>query len=411
MRILFVDEELPWPLTSGKRIRTYHLVQALAKFHHIGYVFYHSGPGESPSELPGVTNIDLYPVAGRSTARLARYLHGVENLFSSLPFSVSSHHTQRYQQRVTELIDVFEPNVIVVEWTPYAQFVQNLGGIPVVLATHNVEARILRRHAEVKSGVAARYFAIQANRMEKFERAALADARAYTAVSSSDAAELESFETSTPGVVIDNGVNLDTFQAGYYSSGPPLKLSFVGSMDWMPNIDAVSYFLEEIWPLVTEARADAEFVVIGRNPPSKILDAVARLERVTATGTVDDVRPHVQGTTVNVVPLRVGGGSRLKILEALACGLPVVTTTVGLEGLELQDRQDVWVADSAKEFAEAVLQIAENVQLATELATSGRRSVEARYGWDAIGARYRKFLETLPQTNEQSNVANGRAVP
>lgn len=395
MRLLFVDEELPYPLNSGKRIRTYNLVKNLASNHQIGYVYYENSqdPANGADEM--LRSHSLYPVAPRQNTGLNRYLLGLRNLLSRLPYSVDTHVTERFQQALRKAVAAFQPDLLIVEWTPYCAFMIPSLGVPYLVATHNVEARILRRHAEVKSGIASAYFGSQARRMERFEAEALNNACAYTAVSDSDLAELQKLAPGKPSAVIDNGVDLGFFTPGAHSTEAPTKLTFVGSMDWMPNIDAIEYFATEILPLIRQTLPDCEVMIIGRNPPPAIVTLAEKLPRVTVTGTVDDIRPYLQGTTVNIVPLRIGGGSRLKIVESLACELPTVTTTIGAEGLKLEADSHLVFADTPDSFARAVCELVANPDAASTMAAQGRQAVTASYGWPSIALRYEAFLEQV----------------
>lgn len=395
MRLLFVDEELPYPLNSGKRIRTYNLIKHLRSHHQIGYVYYENPQDPANGADSMLETLTLFPVSARKNQGFNRYLLGVQNLFSHLPYSVGTHVTARFQSAVEQAVATFEPDLLVAEWTPYCAFLRGPVAVPYVVATHNVEARILRRHAEVKSGIASWYFQSQARRMERFEADALQHASAYTAVSESDLTELEKLAPGRPSTVIDNGVDLELFTPGAHRTEPPVKLTFVGSMDWMPNIDAVEYFAQDILPLIRRQLPNCEIMIIGRNPPAAIVELANSQSNFAVTGTVDDIRPYLQGTTINIVPLRVGGGSRLKIVESLACALPVVSTSVGAEGLQLQAGSHLELADSPEDFANAVCKLVADPTAASAMAARGRQAVAESYGWPGIGQRYEAFLQDV----------------
>jgi glycosyltransferase involved in cell wall biosynthesis len=171
-------------------------------------------------------------------------------------------------------------------------------------------------------------------------------------------------------------------------------LVFTGSMDWRPNQDAARYFVNDIMPLLRGHRPDLDCTFVGRSPPADIV-RLAEVPGVHVTGTVPDVRPYVKRAAVHVVPLRVGGGSRLKILEALAMGRAVVSTSVGAEGLDVVHGRHVLLANNPRDFADSVLGLLENLDQRQRLAAEGRRLVEQRYGWDLLADRFAAFIREV----------------
>ena len=176
----------------------------------------------------------------------------------------------------------------------------------------------------------------------------------------------------------------------------PQVIVFTGSMDWRPNQDAVEYFADDLLPILKQRDSSIESTFVGRNPPEHIVrrDGVGG---VHITGTVDDVRPYIEEAGVYIVPLRIGGGSRLKILEALAMQKPVVSTSVGAEGLEVTDGQDILIADTPSEFADQVMRLFDNPDLARQLGQRGRELVEKRYGWDSLADKLSRYLIDLTE--------------
>ena len=210
--------------------------------------------------------------------------------------------------------------------------------------------------------------------------------------------------------VVPNGVDLDYFHV----LPQPIQrrhLVFTGSMDWRPNQDAARYFVREILPLLKQVRPELECTFVGRNPPADI-ERLADIPGVHITGTVGDVRPYVERAAVYIVPLRIGGGSRLKILEALAMGRAVVSTTVGAEGLDVVHDKHLLLADDPRTFADCVLRLLDDQQRCRSLSTEGRRLVEQHYGWDALADRFGNFVRevvgdaTSPTRRSTANVAS-----
>jgi glycosyltransferase involved in cell wall biosynthesis len=276
----------------------------------------------------------------------------------------------------------------------------------VVVSAHNVESDIWARYRREERWFARRaYIAIQHRKVARLERAILATADAVTAVSPGDAERIRSWTGQADVTVVENGVD-GAYFAPQPDVAPDLATAlFTGSLDWRPNQDAVTWYLEAIHPLVRERVPGARFVVVGRNPPAWLLEKVRGVGGAEVHGSVPDVRPFVARATVNVVPLRIGGGSRLKIPEALAMARPVLSTTVGAEGLDLDHA--VVVRDDPLEFAEAVFDACRNQKKWADTARGGRTLVLKRHEWGRIAP---KQLEVWRRVAERGRrpVESGR---
>jgi glycosyltransferase involved in cell wall biosynthesis len=326
MRILVIDEEFPYPLDSGKRIRTFNLVSRLAVRSEVHYLAFGSSESESFAALsragmnPIAVPANLPPQSGPMFyARLAA------NLFSEYPYIVQRHFSPIFQNHLNQAISRIRPDLILCEWTPYAVYVQQNPGIPRVVVAHNIEQRIWERYYEHEESLLKKwYIGRQKAKVGSFERRVFNFVEGAVAVSESEASEIRSLNPDLYVQVVDNGVDLDYFvpSPDEHQVG---SLVFVGAMHWRPNQDAVQYFVDEILPLVRSGRPDVSIAVVGQAPPAHI-QKLDSLPGVHIVGRVDDVRPYVDAATVYVVPLRIGGGTRLKILEALAMSKAVVST-------------------------------------------------------------------------------------
>jgi glycosyltransferase involved in cell wall biosynthesis len=172
---------------------------------------------------------------------------------------------------------------------------------------------------------------------------------------------------------------------------------FVGSMDWLANIDGVQYFVREILPLIRRRRPKATLAIVGRKPGPEIEKLAREDTGITVTGTVPDVRPYLWSSRLSIVPLRIGGGTRLKIYEAMAAKSPLVSTSIGAEGLEYTDGENIRIADTAKQFAEQCLDLIEQPQDAASVAESAWAMVESRFTWDKVANVFDKFLDQTPR--------------
>ncbi len=395
MKILILDEEFPWPLNSGKRIRSYNLTKYIADRHDVRYLAYGL---PSQDSYGAIQEIGAKPVPVRRRIPVNHgpmfYLRLLMNLLSPYPYIVDRHRSRKFAAAFREQMESFQPDLILCEWTPYAVFTQSVHGTPVVISAHNIEADIWRRYAENEEKLLRRlYIALQWKKVRHFESTVFDSASGITTVSSLDAAQARQLADRTRIEVVDNGVDLDFFKSNARKphSG---RIVFTGSMDWRPNQDAMKYFVREIFPLLKSSEEPVDFYIVGRNPSPDIV-ALGADKDITVTGEVDDVRPYMEEASVYAVPLRIGGGSRLKILEALAMEQAVVTTAIGAEGLEVEPNRHVLIGDSPEDFAVQIRRLFKDPELGKNLGRSGRRLVERRYGWEALGGRLDHFLKDM----------------
>jgi glycosyltransferase involved in cell wall biosynthesis len=267
---------------------------------------------------------------------------------------------------------------------------------------------IWRRNAEHAGNPAARwYMRRQAERMFRFERRMCRRAGRIIAVSECDAETMKEMFGAERVTAIPTGVDIDYFAPPERPATPPSGLVFVGSMDWRPNIDGVRWFVREALPLIRRARPECTFEIVGRNPAGSI-SALAREDaRIRVTGTVPDIRPYLWGSAISIVPLRIGGGTRLKIYESMAARVPVVSTTVGAEGLECHHGTDIRIADSPAAFASACLDLLKDASLRQRQAAAAWEMVAANFAWNRVVERFEDVLYEmgLPEPARRASAA------
>lgn len=389
MRVLIIDEEIPFPPNSGKRLRSFNLIKHLAGRHEIVWAsrrlegVYCS---QKDFESLGVRTIVLDdPVRKKSGALF--YLSLLANMLSPYPYVVSSHLSERFRALIQGLCRDESFDLIHCEWTPYAANLPPDLPCPALCMAHNVESVVWRRNQLVEPNPVKRiYFGLQADKMERFERNVLPKFARVTAVSCQDREIITRWVAPDRVGVVPNGVDVQYFQ-GEKGKEAPGSLVFIGSLDWRPNVDCVLYFLDEIWPLIKADCPKAKISIVGRNPHTSLISRAERDEAVAVRGSVEDVRPFLDGAEVCVVPLRVGSGSRLKILEAFSMEKAVVSTSIGAEGLEVEHGKHLLIADKPADFAVAVVRLLNDPLYRGELSSEGRRLVEEKYAWETLAAQ------------------------
>jgi glycosyltransferase involved in cell wall biosynthesis len=329
------------------------------------------------------------------------------NLCSSLPYSVQSHASPAFQRTIRDYfashgdVDLWH-----CEWTPYAENLQRaIPGAPFVAMAHNIESLIWQRYAEHERNPAKRwYIRRQYSKFARFERRIFSSARETIAVSPEDAALAKARFGATRVEVVENGVDLEYFrpQGLVREAGTIL---FLGSLDWRPNQDAVALLLDEIFPRVLRKEPSTRLWLVGRHPPEWMAERARREKNVELHENVPDVRPYLGRCGAMAVPLRIGGGSRLKILEALACSCPVVSTAIGAEGLELEAGEHYYLADSPAEMAEALLKCIANPNSSLALADRGRETVVRNYNWDILSSKLERIWHRRSLRNRKAIVA------
>lgn len=383
MKVLIVDEEVPWPLNTGKRIRTYNLVHRLQQKHAITYLCY----GDSTSTLPGCPNVTLVtlqsPVIEQKGARF--YLALLKNLVSDKPYIVDRHYSEALANKAVDLAADERFDLVHCEWTPYTEnLLKLLAEMPSVLSAHNVEAQIWERYFQAENNLLKKgYIYLQWQKLFCYEREAVNKYKQVSVVSDPDRQIFADSYGCKRATVVPNGVDEEYFQPDRVTQIAG-NMVFTGSMDWRPNQDGVRYFIDEVFPLIRKQIPHATFTVVGRKPPEWLVSLGRQTEGVNVTGTVDDVRPYISTSALYVVPLRVGGGSRLKILEAMSMEKVVLSTTVGAEGLDVTDGVNILLRDAPHEFAKAACAVLENPETYTQYAEAGRHLILESYTWDAI---------------------------
>jgi polysaccharide biosynthesis protein PslH len=394
MKILWVKAGGLVPPDTGGKIRSYNILRQLARQHSVTFFsFYPAHDYDAHPDLKNVFDqvvcMPLMIPAPKSGAEMFEY--GLR-LFSSQPYNIAKFCRPEVRQKLHALLQQQTFNVILVDFMAATGVIPWDWPTPKVLFTHNVEATIWRRHYEVAANPfwkAVSWF--EWRRMEAAERRYLRLADRVLTVSDTDRDAFAHFLAPEKLTMIPTGVDVEYFHP-MSTEQVPNSLVFTGSMDWLPNEDAIVYFVDAILPLIKRQCPEVSLEVVGRSPSRK-LQALAETEkRVRLTGWVDDIRPFVARGSVCIVPLRIGGGTRLKIFEAMAMGKAVVSTSVGAEGLPVQHGENILLADTPGHFAESIVSLLRDSQQQNRLGTAARTLVQEKYSWQTVADTFSQTL-------------------
>lgn len=403
MNILWVKSGPLFPLNTGGRRRTHAMLQELAKENAVTYLAnltagYELDPGEP--DAPYAQEKIWIPSHEPREGTLAFFWDLLRNfLFSSRPYVLDRYRNKALARKLLELDASRNFDHIVCDFlTPTVNFDFDRLRTPSILFQHNVEAQIWKRLAEEKANPIVRlYFRNQYRRMLRTERRLSQPFAGVIAVSEEDASQFcEEYGLKNVLGAVPTGVDTEFFRPPNPRTPEPGLIGFLGSMDWMPNIECVHHFVRDNFPLIRKEHPNARFRIIGRDPAPSVRILAEQDEAIEVTGTVDDVRPHLDACEVLVVPLRSGGGTRIKIFEAMAQGVPVVSTTIGAEGLPVVNGQTILIADTSSGFAEATNRILESKELSEQFSRNSRSLLVENYSWSSV---IREFLELILRTS------------
>jgi glycosyltransferase involved in cell wall biosynthesis len=391
MKILWAKTDFLHPTTRGGQIRTLEMLRELHKRHEVHYVAFHDPSNPEGLRRSSEYSTHAHPVPFRAISKRSPKFAGqlIEGLVSRFPVAVMRYRSARMRETIKRLESEHDFDAKICDFLQPSINIEQIQDW--IVFQHNVETIIWERHAENARTPAHRaYFGLQARRMFEWERAVCLDAAHVVAVSTIDEQIMrERFGISRMSSV-PTGVDVDYF-ARPSGTAHAFDLVFVGSMDWMPNIEGMRWFLNEVLPRIRASKPDCRVAIVGRRPPPSIT-AEAKDPLLTITGTVEDVRPYLWQSAVSIVPLRIGGGTRLKIYEAAAAGTPVVSTAVGAEGLPLEHDKTIRIADTAEDFAAECLDLLDRPEARAALSNRALKLVREQFSWEQVA---RSFEETL----------------
>jgi glycosyltransferase involved in cell wall biosynthesis len=398
MRILFLQKQILFPHDTGAKIRVLNVLRHLGRRHEITFLCNLRSGEEIHLGKMRALGLRLETVPARESQRGSLRFYGdlAGNLFSPYPFSISRNYDPVLHARARALVGQEHYDLLICDTVFMARHTMDLEVPARILFQHNMEALILERHAQTSPGwLRARYMALQARRMRRFEGACGRHFERIIAVSAQDRQKFARAYGWHHVRTIDTAVDVDYFRP----NGTPEKadqIVFIGSLDWLPNQDGVLFFAERVWPLIRRAKPQAVFQIVGRNPPRNVR-RLQHTQGIEVVGTVPDVRPYLDGAAVVVVPLLVGGGTRIKIFEAMAMGKALVSTTIGAEGLPVKSGDHLLLADDPAAFAHAVLELLRDAGRRVRLGQNASRLVHDSYSTEIVASQFEAICQQAVQ--------------
>ena len=377
-----------------------NLVSRLADSHQLTYVAHRNADEKEAAEAReyfesmGIRTVEVDRTIPRKSgwrfyARLAA------NLFSPLPYSVATHTSHQMKQTLQQLEQSGAVDLWHCEWSPYTELFRGWRSGPLVIAAHNVESLIWKRYTETESNPVKRWYIRQQwKKFVAFERWAFDRATCTIAVSEPDARLARRDFGAQRIEVVDNGVDFRNY-AGQ-GTREERTLLFLGSLDWRPNLDGIQQFIVHVWPRILEREPNMILRIVGRNPASWLVDLANEQPGIQLCANVPEVVPYLSSATAMIVPLRVGGGSRLKIIEAAANGLPVISTRVGAEGLEFRPAGEHYQeVERIDDMVDPILDVVRNRKSSEEMARRAREFASKRYDWDSLASQQSRLWQSV----------------
>jgi sugar transferase (PEP-CTERM/EpsH1 system associated) len=399
MNILWLSHFIPYPPKGGNLQRSFYLIKEVAKKNRVFLLAFNQkillptpeAVKESTEKLKEYCeHVQVFNIPSEKS-KLARFWLLFSNLFIPFPYSVKQFWSPSMKHAIKEIICKYKIDLVHFDIIDLAQYASIIGGAKKAMNHHNVESLLLLRRAQaVRNPLKKLYLYIQGKKLRKYESEKLSQFDLNLVVSEKDMKELEQFSPEARIEVIPNGTDTEYF----YPCDSLIKgnnIIFAGGMSWFPNQDAVLYFLKSIWPLAKREIPDLKLTLIGHHPPRKVVKQ-SHKDEIEVMGFVDDIRPLVAKATAYIVPIRVGGGTRLKILDAFACGKAVISTSIGCEGIDVTPGKNILIGDSPQEFADQIIKVCSDTELMKSLGKEGRKLVEEKYAWKIIGQRLNNLI-------------------
>jgi sugar transferase (PEP-CTERM/EpsH1 system associated) len=402
MNILMIGHFVPYPPHGGSLQRSFNILREISKNHKIHLLALNQKAilpdekrlNESIQALKNYCEtIGVFKIP-TDYSRFRWYLLLFLNLFSLTPFTVWWFRSKELAAEINRQVKNKPFNLIHFDTIDLYQYAGFAPAIPKILNHHNVESMLLfRRSAKEKNPLIKLFLYLQGWKLRRYEKKVIGKVDVNIAVSAGDKENLQQLEHRARIEVVPNGTDIDYF--GVTEQNRSTELIFVGGMNWYPNRDAMLYFCDKIFPLIKKEIPDTTMNIIGQEPPHEIERLSEQDSSIKVHGFVKDIREYISRSAVYVVPIRVGGGTRLKILDAFACGKALVSTSVGCEGIEVTPGENILIGDTPEDFAAQVVRIIRDEALKKKLEIKARQLVEQKYSWSIIGKLMNEIIGSL----------------
>lgn len=385
MKILFISTKSPLPTNDGHCLRTYNLMREIANdndVHLLTFVKYQEEFSHLPELEEICSSVQLIKLEENESS-LAHGFSLAKSVLTNSPYVSIKYNKPSMRQAIQEVLKRYDIDLVHFDMLPLYCYYDLVKGYPVVLNQHNIESALLERRVGAEPCWRRWFFLQQQKCLEGFEKLAMSSVDAIAVCSEQDRKIALKMAPEAVVDIVPNGVDTDFFKPSKALSEEPFSLVFVGGLNWYPNLEGLEWFDEEVLPHVVRDFPQLRIHLIGRQVPVNW----KHKDQFIVHGFVDDIRPYLEKSSLFVVPLRIGGGTRLKILDALSMEKAVLTTTIGAEGLQLKDGQHAVFADTATDFAQKLIELCKDSHARSKLSLSARSFVDENYRWDSIGKK------------------------
>ncbi len=408
MKVLWLSHLVPYPPKSGVELRSYNLLRELSRHHTVRMIGLNQPALVQASDLPeSIRALEAFCEVGmvlpNPTSRTpsAELLLAARSLFTRLPYTVNWGFDLELDREFAAELRRFRPDIVHFDTLAMAPYAQHCSGVPCTLTHHNIESDMLdRRAGHEKNPLKRLYFHQEAMRVRAYERAVASRFAAHLVCSTLDAERLVASCAGVRAEVVPNGVDVQYFDPSLVPVPRRTRtIVFAGGLRWYPNLSAVQFLVEQVWPIVRERDDQVRLIIIGSGAPDWLVKKGNDDDRLDVTGFVDDVRPYLASAGAYACPIFDGGGTKLKVLDALAMGVPLVANPIACEGIDVVEGEHVLYASTPADFASRLLGLLDDPVLQARLSAAGRRLMEERYAFRSIGDRLAALYEELCAAN------------
>jgi glycosyltransferase involved in cell wall biosynthesis len=419
MNILALADIVPYPPNTGIKIRTFNVLRELHRcgdrvdlicFNHPVFIHEEFVRREARAALlEFCRQVHILDIPGEK-GRAGYAWKLLRNLMAKDPYRVTRYWSKECRNVMDATMAAGDIDLLHLDKTEFYCYAERHSQVPAIPTNHNVESLLFRGRADYETSHLRRHFArLQGRKTRAYEERVLGEVSGFVTCTDHDLSVFrDQYGIATPGVVIDNGVDVEFYEPRRVPRGNYVLIIGAQNREATANFDATVYFMENIWPRLRKSLPEVRLVIVGRNPDPQVLAYSQADKRIDVRGFIDDEREVFAGANALLVPLRIGGGSRLKILTALAMGTPVVSTTIGAEGIACTDGIDILLADDPRVFADRVVELCTDNTTATRIAAAGRTLAEQRYDWRVIGRRLHDYYATVVENSRRGAAAQSK---